>query len=472
MRRGIVLVVAATLVLTLGLPAGADRPAEEVTESLFFQCEISGELGVGFVSVEVFDGFAFGDAAIWSPGSDPFEGQPDLISIPEEAEASLQGDEVTATLLMMNTDDDTTDGTLHLVGSIGDQIGQESFQDRFRDGNRWVEIDETHTSFEATGVVDLDGNEFGTSCFANHAHTIFYSTNPHALRLDFEDAFLSCSAMAASDDSTLFLFAGEFEGGAFLDMQVFPPGTNPEEDVPELFGFADMNSLGDAENLTVPLFAPFDGEEPVDQALVEMTVTEGDVVDSDIVFQNARVKELATELLVTGTVSLGDGRIFDLDDCSGARFEVKGIFTNPAGPKAKGKAPANDAPSGAEALEANDRINQHTRATTFEPEGACLVAFPDEEPFNPMGKTVWYSIEGTGDTVTLDTAGSDFDTVVAVYEADGDLTDPLECVDDVADGSFTLQARVAWDTEPGTSYLVQVGGFGGEHGLLKVSTSG
>ena len=472
MRRGIVLAAVTTLVLTLGLPAGADRPTEEVTDSVFFQCEISGVLGSGFVSVEVFDGFVFGDAAIWSPGNDPFEGEPDLISIPEEAQASLQGSDVTATLLMMNTEDETPDGTLTLMGSIGDQIGEESFQDRFRDGNRWVEIDDTFTFFEATGVVDLDGTEFETSCFAHHAHTIFYSTNPHAFRIRFEDTFVGCEAIPTLDGSELFLFASEFDEGAFLDVQIFAPGGNPAEDVPELFGFADINSIADAESIIVPLFAPFGDEEPVEEALVEMTVTEGDLIDSDIVFQNARVKELVTELLVSGTVELGDGRIFDLDTCFGFRSDVRGIFTNPAGPKAKGKPPANDAPSGAMALKARDRINQQTRATAFDPEGSCLVEFGDEEPFNPMGKTVWYRIEGTGGPLTFDTSGSDFDTVVAVYEAGGDLSEPLDCVDDVFEESLTLQARVTWDTDRGRSYLVQVGGFGGEYGLLKAATSG
>ena len=32
-----------------------------------------------------------------------------------------------------------------------------------------------------------------------------------------------------------------------------------------------------------------------------------------------------------------------------------------------------------------------------------------------LGRTVWYSVVGTGDPITIDPRGSDFDTVVAAY---------------------------------------------------------
>ena len=39
-----------------------------------------------------------------------------------------------------------------------------------------------------------------------------------------------------------------------------------------------------------------------------------------------------------------------------------------------------------------------------------------------IGRTVWYSVVGTGGPITIDPRGSDFDTVVAAYASTaGDL---------------------------------------------------
>lgn len=471
MRRGVVLLTSISLVVALAVPANADRPTEDMSDFFVFQCQLFGEDGEGFVFIEIGDGFAFADAAIWLPGSMPFEEEPDLISDFEVSDASMVGDQVTATIPMVVTETGDSDGTLNLTGTVGEQIGQESFSDRFRDGNRWVEIDETITFFEATASVDLEGSSFETECSAENIDSVVSSTNPHAFRIDFDDAFVECFGIAGSDGSTLNMFAGEFGGESTLDLQIFASGDDPDEDLPELFGFAEIGPLDGMADVTIPMFAPFDGDDPVDDALVSLTVEEGEVIESKIVFQDGRVKETQTELLTSGAVVLAsDGRTYDLGDCSGFRFETRGIITNPAGPQEKGRPPSNDLPSGAVPLDVDDRVNQHTKATAFAPEAPCAI-FDEEEPFDLIAKTVWYTIEGSGGPVTVSTAGSNFDTVLAVYDP-GDLTEPLECVDDVFEDGFSLQAEVTLQTEPGVTYLVQVGGFGGQHGLMKLSTSG
>ena len=94
----------------------------------------------------------------------------------------------------------------------------------------------------------------------------------------------------------------------------------------------------------------------------------------------------------------------------------------------------------------------------------------------PISNTVWYRFTGTGGPVTVDTAGSDYDTVVAVYTADGSggyTPVPGGCVDDVplAPVGRTLQAKVTIQTIAGTAYYVQIGGFpeAFTYGNLKVS---
>jgi hypothetical protein len=83
--------------------------------------------------------------------------------------------------------------------------------------------------------------------------------------------------------------------------------------------------------------------------------------------------------------------------------------------------------------------------------------------------------DGTGGQVTIDTAGTAFDTVVGV--CDGTTSNPIACVDDVQLGvsrdARMLQAAVTIPTQAGHIYLIQAGGFdsggqpiGGDVGTL------
>ena len=498
MRRRIVMLVAASLVLVFGVPVSAGPPIEESFDFFGFSCDLSGEAGDGFVFVGSDDEFSFADAAIWLPGSIPFEEEPDLFSDFEGAEVSVVGDQVSAVIPMIFSESGEPDGTLTVDGTVGSLIDEESFSDRFRDGNRWVEISETFQFFEASAVVELDGAPFEAFCSAERGHVEFASTNPHAFRIDFEDAFVDCFGIVGSDGSTLDLFAGEFDDEAFLDLQIFAPnghgGENGGENgeiVPEFFGSVEIPGLSGTINVTVPLFDPFDGEEPVTEAQVIMTIDEGETIVSNVVFQDGKVKETETELLVSGLVEVAlDGRSFDLGECFGSRFQARGIFNEAEGPKMNGRPPVNDTPQGAVLLDIGENANQQTKAATLEPEAPCSFEFDGEEENGevfdlPIGKTVWYSVEGTGGLVTISTAGSHFDTIVGVYSSNGDDLEQIACVDDVFDVGFSLQAEVTWNTESGVTYLVQAGGFGlfqdpefpefnslPEYGLLKISVSG
>lgn len=77
-----------------------------------------------------------------------------------------------------------------------------------------------------------------------------------------------------------------------------------------------------------------------------------------------------------------------------------------------------------------------------------------------MVATTWYRILGNGGTVSVDTVGSDYDTVVAVYAAPTPtLGDGLPCNDDTASGVF--QSAVSFPSTAGRAYLIQVGGCTG-----------
>lgn len=89
----------------------------------------------------------------------------------------------------------------------------------------------------------------------------------------------------------------------------------------------------------------------------------------------------------------------------------------------------------------------------------------------PLHSTVWYAVTlGRNTTITVDTAGSDYDTVLSVYRGTGfDGFDLVACNDDFID----LQARVSVTAAAGETLFVQVGAFGEEEfdsaGQLEIS---
>jgi hypothetical protein len=124
-----------------------------------------------------------------------------------------------------------------------------------------------------------------------------------------------------------------------------------------------------------------------------------------------------------------------------------------------GGAPAND--NFVDAAAANLKSSKTTTTTdatfeTDEPQPACATA---------TDKTVWYSYTpGMNRTVIAVTAGSNFDTVLAIYTGTN-LTalTPLACNDNRAIDNLS---KIKLALTGGTKYYFQVGGANGESGLL------
>ena len=150
--------------------------------------------------------------------------------------------------------------------------------------------------------------------------------------------------------------------------------------------------------------------------------------------------------------------------CDGVNFAVRDHI-HPDQSQGKGKVPTNDLPDGA--IELTNRAKVQTRMASEAPEAACVD--PDFGEL-PMGKTVWYMVEGTGEEMTVDTTGSDFDTIVGVYVMEGDGLAQEACLDDNFDESgFRNVVALTFETMPSTTYYVQIGGFDGQYGHLKVA---
>jgi hypothetical protein len=114
---------------------------------------------------------------------------------------------------------------------------------------------------------------------------------------------------------------------------------------------------------------------------------------------------------------------------------------------------------------------QQTRNATFDvPLGepvpiACLGT-------RAIGHTVWYTYVAPGNgTYVIDTAGSDFDTVIGVYTGSAPpALAPVDCNDDPS--ALVRQARLELSLTGGTAYRIQIGSYDtGAGGDLRVRVS-
>jgi len=83
--------------------------------------------------------------------------------------------------------------------------------------------------------------------------------------------------------------------------------------------------------------------------------------------------------------------------------------------------------------------------------------------------TVWYAVTAPADgTMTADTYGSDYDTVLAAHTGTcGSLTE-VACDDD---WGTTLQSRIVFPVAAGTTYLLEVAGYGEPAGTAVLNVS-
>ena len=89
---------------------------------------------------------------------------------------------------------------------------------------------------------------------------------------------------------------------------------------------------------------------------------------------------------------------------------------------------------------------------------------------NAGGHSVWFSWTApAGGATTFKTAGSSFDTLLAVYTGSALSALTQAAANDDADG--TLQSRVAFTATAGTTYRIAVDGYGGSSGTVTLAWS-
>jgi hypothetical protein len=94
------------------------------------------------------------------------------------------------------------------------------------------------------------------------------------------------------------------------------------------------------------------------------------------------------------------------------------------------------------------------------------------DPLSPsIMRTAWWRVTGTGASIALNTRASNFNTVLAVYDAPGGtpiMGNRIVCNDN--ETGFQTSA-LAFNSTRGKSYLVQVGSNGPDHGTIALSAS-
>jgi hypothetical protein len=338
-----------------------------------------------------------------------------------------------------------------------------SFTDSGKDGNSRYRFTVSGTAFAPTGTLTLPGSDpapiTAADCGASDVQVENFFNQPHASVRSWSSTGGFCQ-LTNTDGDTADVFMDVFEDDfLFLDAFVADAGG----DQVSASGAGDI--AGGGVSMTLDEYDPQTGEPTGALGSATVTLAESDD-DVGYVLRASKVTLRVTGSLldVSGTLTTSLGS-FDLDPCIVAATRNKEIATPSNGPKPTAKRPVNDLPAGAVSLSPGRKSSTSTRGAqvpseiaypcmTFEDFDGTIVTIPVEH-------TVWYTVTGTGGTITVDTAGSDFDTVIAVYEGAADAGATVACVDDtpVEPLGRTLQAAVTFPTDAGTTYWIQIGGI-------------
>ena len=445
--------LAVGLLLVGVIPSSAS--AEKVTrfndQFLFAECEVPIEGGfiAAFIELSTEGGFAFMGADIWFDPDNPFETLPTVSGFTESFDLTDDGTIIQghASLELSDQAGDPT-GDAELVISVartGDQTVFAPEPGKTNENERTRGMEE---ELAGSGTLTIDETEFDLSdCTGVIGDISFKATNPTAFMVSNSGARMECEW----ETDTVF---AEFD---VVDSE-FGLFSNTFLETPDIF----LGSIGETTgSMTATELDVTVGLDAGESAVATATFTPiGGPVDSTHVAEALHQKRTDQALDPNGTIVFSTGDTFEIDDehCDARTFELHNTESSPKGPKSR-TAPSNDAPAGAIALDAGERFNTSNVGATGEAEiqiETCPEEFDDE-----FGRTLWYTVEGTGDPVTIDTAGSGIDTLIGVFVPTGSGFDEIACNDDVEFEPIgsTLQAAVTFDTEEGVTYYVEVGGF-------------
>jgi hypothetical protein len=469
--------ILASLVLVAAIPAAvsAKKPDKGSDHFVAIFCDgIAPTSGQGFLFLGASISDNFGpDAEVVLWNADSPDGPPDITNDFESpVDASYEGGFFSASFALIDSGGDPA-GTAVVEATLTPVGSPSRFVEDFGRGNVQDRVTVVVQPLAAEGTAVIAGKTFDLSgCFAEDTHVSTLATNPASFVERFAVSVTNCSIENA--DGTMgdvFIDANTDE--VFVDAVLSEGPGSPVGAIGSVLLEGGSGS-GDLDLYDPETFDPVDGT-----ASIDLSLTAGDSY-SYILKDGAGMQMNRGQLIdVEGTLTFPGLSSFDLSDCVAFAGDRKEMFHQPQGPKPTGKAPANDLPAGARQLNVGGKTSQSTRAAALDQEAdySCMELddpFTPEPDVIPVEHTVWFKVAGTGADVTVDPAGSDFDTVAAAYVADGvGGFEEIACADDTPLDPIgrTLQGSITFPTTLGTTYWVQIGGFPGfqSYGNLRVA---
>jgi hypothetical protein len=447
--------LAATLVVMPTRVHAAARTSE-TTDTEQLDCDpITNDLGTAIAGYSAFPDSADAYFALWAPDVEPFGDTPPTIIGQKPDLVSRTDTTIEFSMPLYSVDPDTGEpgdqiGSANAVFTVSDVGETQQLKDSHKDGNHLQRIVGTTTAI--SGSASLDAGAIGSfdfpTCSGSIEHSITYFNSPTSFAGAFVAASLACDGLTDDAGNTLALFVDTFNQDASLFLTIVTA------DGAFLSGGARSVPAIKTGNLRIRPIQLTD--ESGQAAGTASLIAELTVIDTQSTLQrrsDGTLKIVLETFAVHGALTTSTGLRFDLAACSASRERDQRIFNTHLIPKLGGKVPTNDGPDGALAIAIGGRKTEATMGTAFAPEVEATCA--------PVAHTLWFTFTGTGGTVTVDAAGSDFDTVVAIYAKASDTFSEVACDDDYPpDSGFrSLQSRVSVDTEPGATYYVQAGGF-------------
>jgi hypothetical protein len=466
MRRIRALSVGAAL-LTLVLPATAQAGSiireSDTRVSLFCEDVTAGNAHL-FLYAETSDEFgSFTDLAIWAGNT---SGEPDAVADTSTIVLTPTGG--SGSIALVEPDGDPA-GSATLSATFAPSGPAEPYEFTDDSGNATFRIEGVFQPMSVAGTLAVNAAHgpdptFALgSCSAGVDTFTTTSTNPASFVSGDQQIFLSCSWQV--DRGFVELFASSDEFGTFSDLFIVDRRN-------EYSGFAEP-VLSDTSFVADYEVVESETGDPIGTASATATLTR---TDERISFRdrsgNFKFNASGWVLAVDGSLTIDAGNVsetlpMDGSSCEASDVHVQQIVTKVSGPKLK-----NDAPAGAIAVAIGDTVEVRNGGTAVDPEEPCTVEFDGNQEELPIQHTAWWTFTGTGGEVTVDSAGSDFDTIVGVYVPDDGSFAQVGCVDDVFDPETeegSLQARITVATIAGQIYYIQAGGFADSAGTLRLA---
>lgn len=506
MRRILVIVTAvALLVAALPSVASAHRSTRESDSHTSLFCELipneQGTIGLFAEISQQYGGYA--SLVYWELPALPDEAPPTWYSWEGQASLSEDGSQLSALLDMYEyveepmpeepiagavppPDPELFVGQAEVSATLTPVGDPQPYSYESSGTNFRYRVEGVVQEYSVAGTAALPGEasfDLG-SCMASTETYSFFGTNPNAFVSKSDGASLGCSW--ESESYTVFL--NGYREGDWSNADLFISDLTGE-----YYGFSEAVMTDTSFSSEFLVFAPEtepepEGvhaeavplpDEPVGWAVAEATLgSTADRYRSKQNFGSEKYRTWVNPLTVDGTLQIewpGGELDLAMDDasCYAEQYRAMQIVSSPKGaPNAK-RIP-NDLPENAEPISVGGSdLVRNTAGASPEPEAACTIMDPElGEPIELfISHTAWWTLEGTGTEVTVDTAGSSFDTVLGIYVLTEEGFAQVACVDDVFTDpdQGTSLAWVTFGTDTGVTYYIQAGGYAYSTGRLEIA---